>query len=161
MFRKFTIFFGVADYPDLAVRGKMGRMVESVVSVSVIIFLSELVRARFFYSELRARFFYLLHLGSSSSSVMSSSDSSCDSLLEGRFLNSDSSDDEEQETVDSTGLYGRYARLRFIKQQQTKAVLLMKVLLKDSASTRNPKWNSYRIIWLGGIPPPDDSSRRI
>jgi hypothetical protein len=78
---------------------------------------------------------------------MSSSDSSCDSLLEGRFLNSDSSDDEEQETVDSTGLYGRYARLRFLKQQQTKAVLLMKVILKDSASTRNPKWNSYRIIW--------------
>ena len=75
---------------------------------------------------------------------MSSSDSSCDSLLEdGRFLNSDSSDDEEQ-TVHSTGLF---ARLRFLKRQQTKAVLLMKVILKDSASTRNPKWNSYRIIW--------------
>jgi hypothetical protein len=99
----YTFFGGVADYPDLAVRGKMGRKVESVVSVSVIIFLSELVRARIFYSELRARFFYSLRLGSSSS-VMSSSDSSCDSLLEdGRFLNSDSSDDEEQETVDSTG----------------------------------------------------------
>jgi hypothetical protein len=44
---------------------------------------------------------------------MSSSDSSCDSLLEddGRFLNSDSSDDEEQ-TVHSTGLF---ARLRFLK----------------------------------------------
>jgi hypothetical protein len=80
---------------------------------------------------------------------MSSSDSSCDSLLEdGRFLNSDSSDDEEQ-TVHSTGLF---ARLRFLKQQQTKAVLLMKVILKDSASRRNPKWNSYRIIWEEAMP---------
>jgi hypothetical protein len=103
----------------------------------------------FSHKGFKHRFFYLLNLGSSSSSssVMSSSDSSRDSLLEGRFLNSDSSDDEEQETVDSTGLYARYARLRFIKQQQTKAVLLMKVILKDSANTRNPKWNSYRIIW--------------
>jgi hypothetical protein len=132
MFRKLYLFLGVADYPDLAVRGKMGRMVESVVSVSVIIFLSELVRARIFYSELRTRFIYSLRLGSSSS-VMSSSDSSCDSLLEdGRFLNSEDSSDDEEQTVHSTGLF---ARLRFLKQQQTKAVLLMKVILKDSTST--------------------------
>jgi hypothetical protein len=127
----------------------MGRMVESVVSVSVIIFLSELVRAIFFLNLLRQVFLNLLRLGSSSPSVMSSSDSSCDSLLEdGRFLNSDSSDDEEQTVVhSSTGLF---ARLRFLeqhKQQQTKAVLLTNVILKDSPSTRNPKWNSYRIIW--------------
>jgi len=39
----------------------MGRMVESVVSVSVIIFLSELVRARIFYSELVAPGFSILN----------------------------------------------------------------------------------------------------
>jgi hypothetical protein len=57
----YTFFLGLQIIRILAVREKMGRMVESVVSVSVIIFLSELVRARFFYSELVAPGFSILN----------------------------------------------------------------------------------------------------